>query len=483
MTIISDTDPAADDGEKPANEGGDTKSTNSRSRNRNRNKSRNRNKGRRDNKPSTPKPELNAIEDAKADFDEELAEAMADGLLDDLDAQAPSEPEPEPEPETAAETAAEKAEESQESEDAAEETTEAERPPAAVGIKTTTLPSGPGTGAEPRWTSGDLRQVAGRALAVLAVLGLVGYGLGVSRGGTSTARTEFVYTLDESVPDSFLREDRRLLTQVVTFTSDAVLTPVAERFDTDVDDLRGRIDVETLEMSEVLRLDVSDPDADQALAISEAVLDRYLAVTVAAQPVGDGTDLTERRAEVAAELAAADTARLNLDSDLADLDIRQAGLERRITAETEQRARIQDLLADAAARQIENPALQAELDRSSDVLSSLEGQLSAVATERADVIASAGSDLDTLAVGSGQEALLREIERLEAKLATVDAELAERELAPLVAAPIRSLDQPVIIERSANATGLQGLSLGLLVGLPVAVLVAMRTRQRQLWFG
>jgi len=331
--------------------------------------------------------------------------------------------------------------------------------------------------APPAWTEGQLRSVATRALAVCAALGLIGLAVGSLRGGTNVARAEFVYTLDESVPDSFLREDRRLLTQVVTFESDAVLTPLAERFDLTVDQLRAKIDVKTLELSEVLRLDVSDGDTGRAVAINRAVLDQYLQVMAGASPVGNSRELALRRADVADELAAVDAERLALaraaERD-ATLEVTQESIQRQIDLEKDRINGLQGLLDDGLVQTI-TPArrngVAAELETSRSELSALEAELSAVVDQRAELATAT----------TAEPALLREIARLEAKLATIDEKLAERELGPLVASPIRELSEPIVIERTATGAALQGLAAGLLIAVPFAAWVAHRTRRRQLW--
>jgi hypothetical protein len=329
----------------------------------------------------------------------------------------------------------------------------------------------------PAWTGDQLRSVAIRALAVSAALGLIGLAVGSFRGGTSVARAEFVYTLDESVPDGFLREDRRLLTQVVTFESDAVLTPVAERFDLTVDQLRGKIDVETLELSEVLRLDVSDGDTGRAVAINRAVLDQYLQVMAEASPVGNSHELALRRVDVADELAAVDAERLALaraaEGD-ATLEVTQESIQRQIDLKKDRINGLQGLLDDGLVQTLardRRETVAAELEASRTELSALEAELSAVVDQRAELATAT----------TAEPALLREIARLEAKLATIDDELAERELGPLVASPIRELSEPIVIERTATGAALQGLAASLLISVPFAAWMAHRARRRQLW--
>ena len=338
-------------------------------------------------------------------------------------------------------------------------------------------PEPPAMASTDEWTTAQLTAVLFRAGVVALVLSLVGFGLGFLRGPSQVARAEFVYTLDGSVPDSFLREDRRLLTQVATFTSDAVLGPVARQFELDVEELRAAIDIQTVDLSEVLRLEVTDTDPGRALAINRAVLDQFLVVVSAATPAGDSRELVQSRDELLAELELADERLLALDAAAqrdAVLGIRQEGIQRRVDLARDRIAGIQGLLDDALATA---PAgaraanLAAELDGATTELTTLEDQLAAVAAERAELTTAT----------TAEPALLREVERLEARLTTVDEELAQRELGPLVASPIRELSEPTVVEQSAVRAGLQGAAIAALIGLPLAAWVAYRTRRRQLW--
>lgn len=327
------------------------------------------------------------------------------------------------------------------------------------------------------WTGRQAVSVLQRALAVAVLFGLIGYGLGFSRGPLSTARAEFVYTLDESVPDSFLREDRRLLTQVVTFESDAVLTPVGRQFDLTADQLRAKIDVGTVNLSEFLHLDVTDADPDRAVAINRAVLDQYLRVIAGSSPAVDSSVLEETRAEIATQLTEADAERLALAAAGqrdAVLEAQQESLQRRIDTGNQRINLLRQSLdtaqlqgfGDAQTTALANTLAEAEADQVA-----LETQLVATVSERAE--------LETAT--TAEPALLREIGRLETKLATVDDELADRELAPLIASPIRELSDPIIEVTSRHLFGLQGMAIGLLLATPVAGLVGYRARRRQLW--
>ncbi|MEM9563813.1 MAG: hypothetical protein AAGA93_14420 [Actinomycetota bacterium] len=328
------------------------------------------------------------------------------------------------------------------------------------------------------FTTRQLGSMLVRAVAVIAVLAQIGFLAGLTRGATNVARAEFVYTLDQSVPDSFLREDRRLLTQVATFTSDAVLEPVSRQFAVGLDDLRAAIDIETVALSEVLRLEVTDADAGRALAINRAIVDQYLLVITDTSPAGDSRELTQRRDEVLADLAEADGQRQTIErtgEQDAVLAVRQDSIQRRIDLARDRIASLQGLVDDALIGAV--PAsraedLTAELDQATAELATLEGDLAAVVSERSDLVVAT----------SASQAVDREIERLESQLNTIDDELSQRQLGPLVASPIRELSDPLVIERSAVRSGIQGAALGALIGLPIAAWVAYRTRRRQLWF-
>jgi len=327
---------------------------------------------------------------------------------------------------------------------------------------------------EPTWHGRDVAEVLRKVLAVLVVLPAIGYGLGMLRGESYTSRSEFLYSLDGSVPDGFLREDRRLLTQIVTFTSDAVLGPVAEVYDLEADELRAKIDVETVDLSEVLRLEVSDSDPGRAMDLNRAVLDQHLRTVTGQNSTEFSKELTERRSELAAELEAAAAVGAEEQAKLASLEAREQELERRIVLIDNRIDRIQTLEDEALGGSlITRDRLTENLESAVAELSEIEAALLEVRLEQADVESR---------LGAGSSAR-RTIERLEADLAAVDAELSRRELDPVVGSAFRELSEPTLITRSRHVAGLQGLAVGMLLGLPIAAWIGYRTRRRQLWLG
>jgi hypothetical protein len=91
-------------------------------------------------------------------------------------------------------------------------------------------------------------------------------------------RAEVLYTLREDQPTGFLREDRNLTTQLVVLESRTVLAPVAAAEGLSVDDLGGKLHASVAEGSEVIRIEVRDPQPQVALRLVDAVTRRYLAV-------------------------------------------------------------------------------------------------------------------------------------------------------------------------------------------------------------
>jgi len=328
------------------------------------------------------------------------------------------------------------------------------------------------------WSIRQMGRLGLRTAVILVLFGSLGGLLFPPPSSNYVSRTEFVYTLDESVPDSFLREDRRLLTQIATLESDAVLTPVADRFGVSTDDVRDAMAVATVDLSEVLRLDVRGPSPDRALALSEAIMAEY-AVVASQPPSSDlGAGLGSRRSEIVSSLADADSALLAMKrgrSSGPSLATAEESLERRIDYRSDQVIRLQKLLDDSLVKpisQLRRANLNNELAQAQVTLAALETELSGLRTTITDSEAETTEEL----------ALLREIARLEAELGTIDDQLTLRELRPLLS-PIRVLGEPTVVLDDAILDWWRGPAIGLLVALPFAAAVAYRGRQRQLWLG
>jgi uncharacterized protein involved in exopolysaccharide biosynthesis len=91
------------------------------------------------------------------------------------------------------------------------------------------------------------------------------------------AESDVLFELDENLEAGFLREDRRLTTQVVTITSRAILDPAADELGTTAENLGEVIEVGVIDGSEIIRMRARGPDEDTAVARLQAVVDSYFA--------------------------------------------------------------------------------------------------------------------------------------------------------------------------------------------------------------
>lgn len=249
----------------------------------------------------------------------------------------------------------------------------------------------PTTYVVPRSMQWSLRQLI-EVLLVMALLcggGLVAgalYGRGAEP--VYAARSEFIYFLEDAVPDGFLREDRRILTQLVTLESEAVVAPVAREFGTTVEDVRDAMSVEVLDLSEVIRLDVQDPDGARALAMNEAILGNYRDVAEITDRRDDNSVLLDRRKDVLKELAIADQAALDIASaeidDVALLS-QEESLQRQLDSAIARVDRLASLSDNTLAAPVvtdDRATLESQLASSRQSLATLEQQLLVVRTER-----------------------------------------------------------------------------------------------------
>ena len=93
------------------------------------------------------------------------------------------------------------------------------------------------------------------------------------------ARAELVYLIGQEEPTGFLREDRNLTTQVILLRSRSVLEPVAATEGLTVKGLEDKFQVELVEGSEVIRLEVRDESREAGQAILTQIIDRYTTVS------------------------------------------------------------------------------------------------------------------------------------------------------------------------------------------------------------
>jgi hypothetical protein len=184
------------------------------------------------------------------------------------------------------------------------------------------------------------------AILIIVICAEAGYLVSNLADDVYGARTEIFYELDETRSSGFLREDRRLTTQLVKIESREVLAPVAEANDTTVDELEKKVKPSVIEGSEVVRIQVEDGSRERAQKLAGAVSEQYLKVArpdnlaaTEATLAKRLTDINARRAEVVAALESATEAGTTaLQSELASLDDERTSVQSRLDEITVQKA-------------------------------------------------------------------------------------------------------------------------------------------------
>ncbi len=326
-----------------------------------------------------------------------------------------------------------------------------------------------------QWTMQQLIAVF-VAFSTIAGVGLVGGWLfGSTRPATFAARTEFIYSLQDSVPDGFLREDRRILTQLVTIESDTTLAPVAAEFDLSVTDLRDQFSVEVVDLSEVLRLETRHEDEAIALALNTAIVDSYQQVSDLSESRRTDEALQMRREDILLLLGAADTEIQAFETaarqDI-ELEIREDGLSRQLDLAEARLDRLSTIVDDsltAVAEGSNTNAVQRELDDTEVQVGDLEQQLLEVRSERAEVAT------NTTEVPE----LTRRVDRLEAELTELDTQIRDLEIRAATSSPIEVLQSARLLEEPVGNPSLRWAAIGFILSLPFAALGAFKLRGSQ----
>lgn len=174
-------------------------------------------------------------------------------------------------------------------------------------------------GSRARWplTGAQIRRLA--VLAVTIILMGTGGGLvgALVWPATHAARAEILYPITQEQPTGFLREDRNLTTQLVLLQGRAVLGPVAAAEGRTVKDLQDNLNVELLESSEIIQVEVRDSSAEAALQTVQAVVDHYFRLNNAVQPSGALKYLESELAAARAGIADARGKLLQLQGEVA----------------------------------------------------------------------------------------------------------------------------------------------------------------------
>jgi uncharacterized protein involved in exopolysaccharide biosynthesis len=160
----------------------------------------------------------------------------------------------------------------------------------------------------------DVLRYALYAVVIVALAATSAY-VAASRGpNVYGARAEILFERRTEQSTGFLREDRDLSTQLVTFKTRAVLGPVAAANGLGIDALAKKVTVGIVDSSEIIRVQVTDRSRARGEKLVAAITHQYLAG--AGSPAASATKQFLEKSQA------------KLDATLDDLTARSAALER-----------------------------------------------------------------------------------------------------------------------------------------------------------
>lgn len=161
--------------------------------------------------------------------------------------------------------------------------------------------------------------------AIVAVLTLVtvATALVLERGREPiyAARAEVFYDLDADRSFGFLREDRRLTTQLVLIEGRTVLEPVGERYDMTWEELADKTSAQMLESSEIIQIEVQDADSARAASLAGDIADEYLTLTIDEAALEERDATLAKQEAVVAELLAKEARLETVTRDLDGIEV------------------------------------------------------------------------------------------------------------------------------------------------------------------
>jgi capsular polysaccharide biosynthesis protein len=139
-----------------------------------------------------------------------------------------------------------------------------------------------------RLTPGQGARLGLLALVIIVLGATAGLAITLLLPTQYAARTLVEYNVSVENASDFLRTDRNLTTQTVLMTSRAVVGPVADANGISADELANRVDVTLLNAnsvnSEVIQVDVLNPDRAIGVKLADAIANQYLTVVKANSP-------------------------------------------------------------------------------------------------------------------------------------------------------------------------------------------------------
>jgi len=135
-------------------------------------------------------------------------------------------------------------------------------------------------------TGGQRGRLFGLSVLLVALGLVLGYLVAAMLPTQYAARTTVEYHIAGENTGDFLKTDRNLTTQVVLLTSRSVLGPVAAANGIPVEDLARKTTASILDASDVIQLEVRDPDRDTGVKLANAIAQGYLTVANNSGPEG-----------------------------------------------------------------------------------------------------------------------------------------------------------------------------------------------------
>lgn len=199
----------------------------------------------------------------------------------------------------------------------------------------------------------------GVLVAVLVILAVaIAIAAASSRESVYAAQAEVFFPLNSDRAVGFLREDRRLSTQLSIIDSRELLAPIAQANGLEVDQLQDKVYPSLVGSTEVVRIEVRDPDPGVALQLTSQVLAAYL-------ETARSVNVDPAEALIESEIARVETRLAELSEQLAtpttEPSVRQSALLSENQALLDELGGLRNQLVDARSRSaVEEPSAIAQ---------------------------------------------------------------------------------------------------------------------------
>jgi hypothetical protein len=121
-------------------------------------------------------------------------------------------------------------------------------------------------------------------MLIVATAAVIGLALASLSPTMYVARADIEYHLRVENATYFMRTDANLADQTLLLTDRSVLGPVATAQGVPVDELSSNVTATIVDNSEIIQLDVRDPNRDNGVALANAIIKQYLTVLNSTSP-------------------------------------------------------------------------------------------------------------------------------------------------------------------------------------------------------